>query len=287
MQKITLLICCWLTVSILYSSAFDHLQTFVDFGVRTPNSKGIKKARHYIVQELSSLKNCKIEKDSFFALLDNKLQLGVNIVAKLNPEKQKRVLLCTHYDTRICAEKDTENPKMPVPGANDGASGAAALLTLAHLLADSKTPLGIDFVFFDLEDQGDSNSSKGWILGSKNYAKKITKEKYGLVILLDMIAGKEQKFCQERFAQLSFPRVNEKFWKVAGFSLKKGKYIYDDHLPFLWLGIPTIAVIGWPFPQHHTTQDTPEHCSTETLDKVIDATFRFVKLYLGDQHNSK
>ncbi len=277
MRKNSFIICCWLATSTLYSSAFEHLQTLVNFGARTPNSVAIDKARHYIVQEISRLKNCKVEKKRFVSLLNNKAQSGVNVVAMLNPDVKKRVMLCTHYDTRFCAEKDPKTPHLPVPGANDGASGTAALLALAHKFTQAGTQAGIDFVFFDLEDQGNSKSSKDWILGSKNYAKSISKDRYKLVILLDMVAGEKQEFLQEKFAQLSFPQVNNQFWEIAGFSQKEGNYIYDDHLPFIWLNIPTIAVIGWPFAQHHTTNDTPEHCSSETLDRVIDATFKYIQ----------
>ena len=65
------------------------------------------------------------------------------------------MLLCTHYDTRFAADNDTLNPNLPVVGANDGASGSAALLTLAAKFAQSKLKFGLDFAFFDLEDQGD------------------------------------------------------------------------------------------------------------------------------------
>ena len=55
-----------------------------------------------------------------------------NIFGRINPEKQKRILLIAHWDTRRFADKDpnVENHKMPVLGANDGASGVAVLLTL-------------------------------------------------------------------------------------------------------------------------------------------------------------
>ncbi len=271
----------------LHCSAFSHLEKIVSLGVRQPKSPGCELARTYITKELATLDGCQVIKDSFYTMLGGKLQMGVNILARLNPKVKKRVLLCTHYDTRFAADNDTLNPNLPVVGANDGASGSAALLTLAAKFAQSKLKFGLDFAFFDLEDQGDKNSSNGWILGSKNYADKIEKDDYQLVILLDMVAGKRQKFCQEKFAQLSAPEVNKLFWQTANFSYDEGRYICDDHLPFLLLGIPTIAVIGYPFSHHHTNQDIVKNCSPATLNIVVAATYRFLVVYHQDQHNSK
>ncbi len=287
MQKnILVLLFCWAAVC-LFGSAFDILVRLTNFGTRQPNSAGIEQARSYIVDELANLKNCSVKQDSFVAFLRNKPQKGVNIIAKLNPKISPRILLCTHYDTRFKADNDPKFPHLPVLGANDGASGVAALLTLAKKFSEESKNFGIDFAFFDLEDQGKNSSSENWILGSKNYAQKIDSKRYKLVILLDMVAGKKQIFCQEKFAQAAFPELNQSFWQAANFSSTDGKYICDDHLPFILQGIPTIAVIGWPFPHHHTTQDIVQNCSPETLNKVIDATYKFIKLHQKNQHNSK
>jgi len=287
LRKIVLTISLCLAALSLHCSAFAHLEHLTSLGARTPNSAAIELAREYIISELPKHSGCQVRIDSFTTLLGGRPQLGVNIIAQLNPKTKKRILLCTHYDTRFAADNDPKNPHLPVLGANDGASGTAALLALAHKFAKEKTKAGIDFAFFDLEDQGANGSSAGWILGSKDYADKIEKERYELVILLDMVAGKEQKFCQEKFAQISSPELNQDFWEIADFSPNEGKYICDDHLPFVLLGIPTIAVIGWPFAHHHTTQDVVKNCSPKTLNKVISATYSFIKSYHKSQHNSK
>ena len=80
-----------------------------------------------------------------------------NIVARFNPQAKKRVILGSHWDTRLWAEEDhqSELQEKPITGANDGSSGIAVLIELArqlpHLQLDQ---IGVDFVLFDGEEFG-------------------------------------------------------------------------------------------------------------------------------------
>ena len=113
-----------------------------------------------------------------------------NIIAKINPEIKERIALFAHWDTRLIAEKDADQNKKgkPIPGAVDGASGVAGLLEIARLVNENPIDLGIDFVFFDAEDQGDDTSNLTWCLGSQFWAKSVANQKlkpeFG--ILLDL-----------------------------------------------------------------------------------------------------
>ena len=73
-----------------------------------------------------------------------------NIIAQINPEAEKRIILATHYDSKKIADKDQKNPNLPVPGANDSASGTALLIELARKIKTSYYDLnfGIDFRLF-------------------------------------------------------------------------------------------------------------------------------------------
>ena len=61
------------------------------------------------------------------------------------------VIISAHYDCRWYADRDSINRSIPVPGANDGASGVGVLLELARVL---NTGFTVWLVFFDAEDQG-------------------------------------------------------------------------------------------------------------------------------------
>jgi hypothetical protein len=45
--------------------------------------------------------------------------------------------------------------------------------------------------------------------------------------------------------------------------------VEDDHVPLRMIaGIPTCDIIDFDYPQWHTTADTPEACSAESLEAV-------------------
>ncbi|NIQ57793.1 MAG: SUMF1/EgtB/PvdO family nonheme iron enzyme, partial [Gemmatimonadetes bacterium] len=44
--------------------------------------------------------------------------------------------------------------------------------------------------------------------------------------------------------------------------------IYDDHVPFARRGIPAVDIIDFDYPYWHTTQDTPDKVSAESLERV-------------------
>ena len=63
-------------------------------------------------------------------------------------------MLCAHWDTRPFADRDSINVNQPIIGANDGASGVGVLLEIARVLSLDSLKLGVDFIFFDVEDYG-------------------------------------------------------------------------------------------------------------------------------------
>jgi Zn-dependent M28 family amino/carboxypeptidase len=44
--------------------------------------------------------------------------------------------------------------------------------------------------------------------------------------------------------------------------------IHDDHVSLLAAGIPTIDIIDFDYPWWHTTGDTPDKCSPQSLQRV-------------------
>jgi hypothetical protein len=77
-----------------------------------------------------------------------------NVIAQLNPEATRRIVLATHYDSRKYVAESEYLTNEFVPGANDSASGTAMLVELARVLSRfNMGDLGIDFVFFDGEEE--------------------------------------------------------------------------------------------------------------------------------------
>ena len=86
------------------------------------------------------------------------------------------MVIGAHYDTRPHPdeEHDPARQQLPFLGANDGASGVALLMEIAHHLTDLTDPWGVDLVLFDGEElvYGRHPETQGeYFLGSKEFAR--------------------------------------------------------------------------------------------------------------------
>lgn len=225
-----------------------------------------------------------------------------NLVIEWNPEAKQRVLLCAHYDTRPLPDRDP-NPDArrngTFVGANDGASGVAVLMELAHHLPQADLALGVDMVLFDAEELVYADAygrDRGeYFLGSTHFAQQHKRKSpdhiYRWGVLLDMVGDAELELLQERYS-MSWPDTRPlvlDIWRTAARlgvdefvpRTKQGRdqgYIRDDHLPLRNIaGIPTCDIIDADYPDApfgaygsywHTQQDIPQHCSGDSLAKV-------------------
>jgi glutaminyl-peptide cyclotransferase len=257
--------------------AFALLQEQCDFGPRFPGSEGHAKTRQYLLDKLLE-QTVFVKTQNFIHPAQNVEMQMTNIIASFHPDKKKRVLLCAHWDTRPFADKDPDSTlrKHPVPGANDGASGVAVLLEVARIISLREPSWGVDIVFFDAEDGGEEGDLPGYCLGSTHFAGNLGDYRPEFGILLDMIGDKELTVYKEGYSYSYATRYVELIWSKAkglGLSCFKDSVkhtVYDDHVPLLNAGIPTIDLIDFDYPYWHTTSDTPDKCSPESLQKIGD-----------------
>jgi Zn-dependent M28 family amino/carboxypeptidase len=201
-----------------------------------------------------------------------------NIVAKRG-SGQPWIILGAHYDSRILADQDTDPEKQqePVPGANDGASGVAVLLELARVF-----PRNLDkqvwLVFFDAEDNG-RIPEWDWILGSRAFAESLTAYPDSVVVI-DMIGDANLQIYLEANSDEG---LRQQIWKQAAelgysdvFINQVQHSMLDDHTPFLELGIPALDIIDFDYPYWHTSQDTLDKLSAESLKAVGDTLLSWV-----------
>ena len=207
-----------------------------------------------------------------------------NLVGRLWPERPRRVLLGTHWDTRLWAEEDAEEGRRgaPIVGANDGTSGLAVLLELGRLLKERPLAgLGVDVVLFDGEELGRPGSDD-YCAGSRHLAARLS-ELYAppmegapaAVVVLDMVGDAELTLPPERSSLQTSRALTQLVWQEASrqgagafVADRLGPWIIDDHSPFQELKVPSILLIDYDYKPWHTHADTPDRCSAESLQQV-------------------
>ena len=275
-------------------SAMAYCQAQCDFGPRTMNSKAHDLCEEWIVNKFKGFGlEVETQKADLTGWDGTKLH-STNIIAHFNPQAERRILICAHWDSRPWADNDPDsaNWHKPVLAANDGASGVGVMLEVARLLQNDTTlAIGVDLVCFDAEDYGtpqwaekNEDSEKTWALGAQYWAKNLPenyKPQFG--ILLDMVGGQGAKIYQEHFSLRYAASIVDKVWSAArhaGFSSvfanEVGGGVTDDHIPVNEAGIPTVDII--PFypdcrqssfgPTWHTINDDMEHLDINTLKAV-------------------
>jgi Zn-dependent M28 family amino/carboxypeptidase len=211
-----------------------------------------------------------------------------NILARFRPDLPNRVLYLTHWDSRPISESATTEAekKMPVPGANDGASGVGMFVALGDVLKKTKPVVGVDLLFTDGEDYGQFGPPEVDVLiGAKYFATHLPspgyKPLYG--VLWDMIGDKDLRIPYEMNSFQQVPDVVSKVWQTAAdlghadiFVQESGGQITDDHVPLLNAGLRVIDVIDLTYPPHHTPQDTMDKISPKSLGIVGDVAAALV-----------
>ena len=264
------------------NGAFEYLKAQTAFGPRNPNSPGHAACLGYLVSTLKGFADqVRLQEFTHQGYDGEKLRL-TNIVASYKPEARERLLLCAHWDSRPRAEYDENQSRRnePIPGANDGASGVGVLLELARLLKQTPPAIGVDIVLFDGEDYGKDGDHALYLIGSRYFARNKPADylpRFG--ILLDMVGDTYLDLPKEANSVKFAPDIVSLVWNTAHelgisqFLEQKGEEILDDHIPLNEAGIKTIDIIDFNYPDDtnrywHTHQDTPEHCSPESLGAV-------------------
>ncbi len=270
-------------------SAYAFCQRQCDFGPRTMNSDAHEKCGAWMVKKFEEFGMTVTEQRASLKGFDGTALLSNNIIASYHPEREDRIMICAHWDSRPWADNDPDerNHDKPVLAANDGASGVAVMLELARLVGQTDSlRMGVDFICFDAEDWGQEGDGDSWALGAQYWAAHLHhpdyKARYG--ILLDMVGGQGARFYQEGFSMLYAPQVVDAVWQAAEvvgygsfFPRQSGGSITDDHGPVNEVAqIPCIDIIPhYPNceessfgPTWHTVKDDMQHIDAATLRAV-------------------
>lgn len=260
---------------------FKYLTQVCDIGTRPSGSPGMEKQQKLIADHFSKF-GCQVKLQPFDAphpLTGLPVRMN-NILISWHPESKERVLLCAHYDTRPFPDREVSPAarRGVFIGANDGASGVALFMELAHQMEKIKPTYGVDFVLFDGEELV-FGAQGAYFLGAKHFARHYRDEppahryKYG--ILVDMIADKDLRLYFEKNSLAYAPELAQSVWatarrlKIDEFIPQVKHEVQDDHLPLNDIaGIPTIDLIDFDYPFWHTRKDIPANCSGDSIAKV-------------------
>ena len=271
-------------------AANASVQWQVDLGPRLPGSNVSKAFRQTITDQLTTLGYEVTQQEH--QRYDMNL---TNVFATWTPNGTSTgtLVLSAHYDSRNIADQDENenNRTLPVPGANDAASGVAVLLELANHIPSMGLDHEVVLFFNDAEDQ-----DQQYTLGAEAWAENLTQSEIASThafVLLDMVGDADLQLhnvlpgnetLKSRVVELGtdLGLVNGTVDCRGGAGLDVVQYdtligVLDDHVHADALGIPSIDIMdtsyGEPKPYTfgsywHTMEDTPDKVSAESLGAV-------------------
>ncbi len=270
--------------------AFQYIETQLSFGPRVPNTDGHRKTGDWILDHLRATAESVEEQAFVHVTASGDTLLLRNLIGRFRPESAERILYVAHWDTRPVADRSRNvgDQMLPIPGANDGASGVALLLGVADALLQQPPRYGVDLLFVDGEDYGSFSDPElhDVLIGSRYYAKNLdpTAPRPLFAVVWDMIGDRELRILQEGNSLAGAPEVVQRVWERARelgyqrvFRREQGQYITDDHIPLQDVGIRAIDVIDLEFASWHTLEDTIDKVSSESLQIVGDVAVALVR----------
>jgi Zn-dependent M28 family amino/carboxypeptidase len=230
-----------------------------------------------------------------------------NVIATLNPQYEKRLIIGAHYD--VCGN---------FQGADDNASAVAGLIQTAKQLYEIKDMLSIriDFVCFTLEEPPYYGTEN---MGSHVYAKYLFDNKVDVIGMinyemigyytdknvdlskLSMFITKKQAdiskgnfiamVCDEQsqdfMSDFDFENINKKIQYVeAMIPTPINQITASDHLNFWKFGYKAIMVTDTAHfrnPNYHTANDTLETLDITKMGYVVDLVVNSIKQIYKDK----
>ena len=208
---------------------------------------------------------------------------GYNVVASLPAANDTTVIIGAHYDhlgwgstgSRYMGEE-----KLVHNGADDNASGVAALLELARYYADRRDELkySLIFVAFSGEESG--------ILGSNTFAKGTTVDsgKVRMMLNMDMIGRlKDQENGLAIFGTGTCAEFKSFFDSLTTDSvkltLKESGTGPSDHTPFYNRKIPVLHFFTGAHDDYHKPSDDVDKIDTKGIVRVADIVSEVVDYF--------
>lgn len=258
----------------------DELQATVSYLAsdelrgRDNNSEGIRKAQNYIVKEL------------YIAGIPYKYQKVPmancrNLVAWVKGSSDEYIVVGAHLDHIGAFRNRIYN------GADDNASGSAAILELAKRLSDVKPIRSIVFVWFTSEEDG--------YYGSKYFVKnpilpcgdscKTCKKLPVFMLNLDMVGHLNKKLPRviqwKEIDPLLLPLFER--YEFAKRITYNNNFVSSDHVPFYNAGIPCVALHTGLTKEYHAVTDDADTLDYSGMVKVCHYAYDLILSVAGIQ----
>jgi glutaminyl-peptide cyclotransferase len=194
-----------------------------------------------------------------------------NVVGTVPGREPGYIVVGAHYDT-----KDIPG----FVGANDGAGGTAVVTELARSLKRPRHTLKI--VLFDGEESPRGTPDRLFagrgLRGAKVAARRYRDAR--AMVLLDFVADRNLAIPREASSDRELWRRLRAAARAVGvgrnFPARSQGTIYDDHLPFLRQGVPSIDLIDFDFTCWHRLCDDLSAVSERSLDASGEAVRRLL-----------
>ena len=261
-------------------AAFAHLRGLAEIGPRVTGTPGAAAARAYLRAELEKL-GLSVEERRVAGPPgpDGTPQELVNLVAVIPGDSPQIFVLAAPYDTR-------RFESFSFIGANDGASAPALLLELARVIQVSPLRYTTWIVFLDGEaPRAAGADAEPALAGSKALARELLAESGAapvrLVVLFQQVGDADLHVARDLRSHRLY---REEFWLAAARLGRKDVFRPEDpfespagsHQAFLAAGLRGVVLItdpsfGGDEPPGafaNSEDDTPEHCSPQSLASV-------------------
>jgi len=271
----------------------DHVKALTDVGSRDPRHPGHQKAIAYIRDQLGALGFVDPRSPAYRGLgLDDHRAVyqGIpltNIFAVVEPSgpvaSNGWIMICAHYDSVATNTPGWRPSADPAPGADDNATGTAALLEYARVLAAERSAghlrKRVTLAFFDGEEL--------FFKGSAAYVQSLPSPGlYSHVLNIDMVGfnpladrldliwyGRQSDALRDRVKDANARYEIGVAPLVEVFANDPSRYILDT-APFGVAGVPAVTLTqrygeadaSYPGNAHfHTVNDTPDKLTNPRL----------------------
>ena len=196
---------------------------------------------------------------------------GKNIVATINNNSQNNIVIGAHYDHIGWGKEGSRYIGDPAihNGADDNASGVAALFQIAKSLKKKNKNYNYTLIAFSGEEKG--------LLGSNAYIKNYEqdKNKINCMINLDMIGRLDTANTLQIFGTGTSPSWNDIIDSnniTFNFNIKKSKGGTgpSDHTSFYLQNIPVLHFFTGAHDDYHKPQDDADKINYKGIESIIN-----------------